>query len=47
MTTNWQTLLNNTYCQPTSVNHQYQIAFKDLPKVVICYCIALRLVKVS
>lgn len=40
---NQQTKLNKS----TSVCHQYQIAFKELSKLINCYWVALRLAKVS
>ena len=34
-----QTQSNRTYPQSSSVHHQYQIPFKDLSKLIICYWI--------
>ena len=47
VTTNHQTQVNKTICQSTSLYHKYQIALKILSKLIICYWIALRRVRVS
>ena len=38
---NQQTYFKKSYCKSTSTYYQYQIAFKDLPKLISCYWIAL------
>ena len=47
MTKNQQTKLNKTYCQSTSVYHQYEISLKELSKHTICYSIALTLFRMG